>query len=44
MDNIIVVGASQEDHHLHLQQWFKRHSQHGLILNSDKCLFGVTKR
>ncbi|KAJ8364454.1 hypothetical protein SKAU_G00132850 [Synaphobranchus kaupii] len=41
LDDILVASSSEGDHLTHLRDLFTRLSQHGLILNLAKCLFGV---
>ncbi len=43
LDDIIVASASREEHLVHLQQLFERLRQHNLVINAEKCVFGVTK-
>jgi hypothetical protein len=43
LDDIIVASASQEDHRLHLRQLFERLCQFELVINVEKCQFGVAK-
>ena len=42
LDDILVASSSEEEHLTHLRDLFTRLSQHGLIINPAKCLFGVT--
>ncbi|KAJ8409956.1 hypothetical protein AAFF_G00209970 [Aldrovandia affinis] len=39
-DDILIASATEEEHLSHLQALFTRLSQHGLIVNPAKCLFG----
>ena len=41
IDNILVWGASEEEHNSHLQAVLKRCKDIGLTLNKDKCRFNV---
>ncbi|BHF67897.1 hypothetical protein SprV_0301092600 [Sparganum proliferum] len=41
-DDILVASSSAEEHASHLRQVFDRFQQHGLQLNVDKCIFGVS--
>jgi hypothetical protein len=41
LDDVIVGSATVEDHLRHLRLVFERLQQYGLVLNMDKCLFGV---
>jgi hypothetical protein len=43
LDDIIAASSSQEDHRLHLRQLFERLRQFGLVINAEKCQFGVLK-
>nr|VZI47906.1 unnamed protein product [Spirometra erinaceieuropaei] len=42
IDDILVASSSAEEHASHLRQIFDRFQQHGLQLNVDKCIFGVS--
>nr|VZI21857.1 unnamed protein product [Spirometra erinaceieuropaei] len=42
IDDILVASSSAEEHALHLRQIFDHFQQHGLQLNVDKCIFGVS--
>ncbi|KAJ8251997.1 hypothetical protein COCON_G00213090 [Conger conger] len=42
MPFILVGSTSEEEHMLHLRELFTRLSQHGLIINPTKCLFGLS--
>ncbi|KAJ8399523.1 hypothetical protein AAFF_G00409340 [Aldrovandia affinis] len=39
-DDILIASATEEEHLSHLRVLFTRLSQHGLIVNPAKCLFG----
>ncbi|BHF77926.1 hypothetical protein SprV_0602103600 [Sparganum proliferum] len=41
-DDIHVASSSAEEHASHLRQIFDRFQQHGLQLNFNKCIFGVS--
>jgi hypothetical protein len=43
LDDIIAASSSQDEHRLHLRQLFERLRQFGLVINAEKCQFGVTK-
>jgi cleavage and polyadenylation specificity factor subunit 1 len=43
LDDIIAASASREEHLVHLQQLFERLHQHNLVINAEKCVFGVAK-
>ena len=40
LDDILIASATEEEHLSHLRALFARLSQHGLIVNPAKCLFG----
>ena len=42
MDDILVASNTPEEHDHHLQTFFTRLSQYGLVINPDKCQFGVS--
>lgn len=42
LDDILVASSSEEEHQAHLRILFERLTQHGLIVNPAKCLFGVS--
>lgn len=42
IDDILVASSSKEIHHEHLRLLFNRLQEHGLVINSEKCQFGVT--
>ncbi|KAJ8389881.1 hypothetical protein AAFF_G00113500 [Aldrovandia affinis] len=39
-DDILIASTTEEEHLSHLRALFTRLSQHGLIVNPAKCLFG----
>ena len=41
LDDILIASTSRAEHLLHLRTLFERLSQHGLIINTAKCQFGV---
>ncbi|XP_053734725.1 uncharacterized protein LOC128767052 [Synchiropus splendidus] len=41
LDDILVASPSVEEHQLHLRQVFQRLHDHGLIVNTAKCQFGL---
>ncbi len=41
LDDVIGGSAAVQDHLHHLGLVFERLQQYGLVLNMDKCLFGV---
>jgi cleavage and polyadenylation specificity factor subunit 1 len=42
LDSLMVFSRSLEDHEAHLLQVFSRLQEHGLVINLEKCVFGVT--
>ena len=42
MDGILVASNTPEEHDQHLQTLFTQLSQYGLVINPDKCQFGVS--
>ena len=42
MDNILVASHTPEEHVYHLQILFTHLSWYGLVINPDKCQFGVS--
>lgn len=43
MDDILIASKSTDDHREHLRELFQRLSQHGLVVNPKKCIFGVSE-
>ena len=41
IDDVLVASANAEEHEEHLQAVFQRLSEHGIIINPDKCEFCV---
>lgn len=41
IDDILVFGATQEEHNLRVKAVLKRLKDHGLTINEDKCQIGV---
>lgn len=41
LDDVLVASKSVEEHAGHLREVFQRLQQHGLVLNGEKCEFGV---
>jgi Reverse transcriptase (RNA-dependent DNA polymerase) len=41
IDDVLVASVSHEQHAKDLRQVLDRFQQHGLVLNMDKCVFGV---
>ena len=42
LDDILVASSSEEQHQHHLRQLLQRLSDNGLVINKDKCVFGVS--
>ena len=42
LDDILIASMNKEEHMEHLNLLFQRLTSFGLIVNSDKCLFGVS--
>ena len=43
LDDVLVSSASATQHAADLRQLFCRLREHGLVINAEKCLFGVTE-
>jgi Reverse transcriptase (RNA-dependent DNA polymerase) len=43
LDDVLVASPDHTTHVLHLQDVFKRLSDHGLVINAEKCQFGVNR-
>jgi Reverse transcriptase (RNA-dependent DNA polymerase) len=43
MDDVLVASSSTEQHVAHLKEVFTRLQQQDLVLNIDKCQFGVAE-
>ena len=41
MDDLLIASATAEEHLQHLRLVFERLSEHGVVINPHKCLFGV---
>ena len=41
IDDVLVTSANAEEHEEHLRAVFQRLSEHGIIINPDKCELGV---
>ena len=42
IDDILVASTDQEEHERHLRQVLDRLREHGMVLNGEKCLLGVS--
>ena len=45
IDDVLIAtcSSSPEEHLLHLQTVFNRLAKYGIVINPNKCLFGVTE-
>lgn len=43
IDDILVASESADQHLEHLRMVFERLCQHGILINSSKCVFGQNK-
>ena len=43
IDDLLVASATPEEHLTHLQNVFECLTQHGIIVNPSKCLFGASE-
>lgn len=43
IDDILVASSSLEEHMQHLRILFQRLEQYGVVINSNKCVFGQSK-
>ena len=43
IDDVLIASATPEEHLRHLRIVFDRFATHGVIINPNKCLFGVVK-
>ena len=43
LDDILIASSTEEEHMLHLTELFDRLESYGLVINPDKCVFGVTE-
>ena len=41
IDDLLVASSSTEEHYSHLKELFQRLDEFGLVVNPDKCTFGV---
>lgn len=42
-DDLTTYSKKDEDHCMHLENTFVRALEYGILLNTMKCIFGVTK-
>ena len=43
LDNILIASSIEEERMAHLTKLFNRLESYGLVINPDKCAFGVTE-
>jgi Reverse transcriptase (RNA-dependent DNA polymerase) len=43
LDDILVALVDHQQHQVHLREVLSRLKQHGLVINAEKCQFGVTQ-
>ena len=43
VDDLLIASTSPGEHHQHLHAVLDRLSQHGVVINPDKCVFGASK-
>ena len=43
LDDILVASAALSEHRAHLRQVFQRLSDHGVVLNAQKCVLGAPR-
>ena len=43
IDDILIASSSPEEHMQHVREVFQRLSNHGILINPSKCLFGVAE-
>ena len=41
LDDILIASESKAEHKEHLQLLFDRLAEHGLVVKTEKCVFGV---
>ena len=41
LDDILIASKSKAEHKEHLQLLFDRLAEHGLVVKTEKCIFGV---
>ena len=42
MDNLLIASTTTDEHLQHVRLVFERLSEHGVVVNPHKCVFGVT--
>ena len=43
LDDVIISGATQEEHDRNLERFISTVKKYGITLNKDKCLFNVQR-
>ena len=43
VDDVLIASSSPEEHLKHLRIIFERLAAHGIVINPNKCLFGVNE-
>ena len=43
IDDILVASSSAEEHERHLRQLLDQLRQHGMVLNGEKCVLGISE-
>ena len=43
VDNVLVASSSFEEHKTHMHGLMRRFAHYGVVLNKDKCVFGVSE-
>ena len=43
IDDLLIASTSPKEHQEHLCQVLQRLSDHGIVINPSKCMFGVTE-
>ena len=43
IDDVLIASSSPEEHMQHVREVFQRLSDHGILINPSKCLFGVAE-
>ena len=43
VDDVLVASSSFEEHKTHMHELMRRFAQYGVVLNKNKCVFGVSE-
>ena len=43
IDDVLIASTTREEHLEHLRAVFERLTAHGIIINPNKCVFGVSE-